>query len=64
MQSSEQRKKVSLFMHQRGSKMSAFIPVACTVATVLVCILAYRTGKGTLRTIERKKRKNVRNTRS
>ncbi|WP_275888489.1 hypothetical protein [Desulfobulbus alkaliphilus] len=44
--------------------MFAFIPVACSIATALTCILAIQTGKGTMRTIERKKKRNARKARS
>lgn len=44
--------------------MFAFIPAACGVAMVLACILTYQTGKGTMRVLEQKKRRNVRKNRS
>lgn len=44
--------------------MFAFIPIACSVATALTCILAIQTGKGAMRAIERKKRRDARKARS
>lgn len=43
--------------------MFAFIPFACCVATALTSILVYQTGKGTMKTIERKKKRNARKAR-
>nr|WP_321465099.1 hypothetical protein [uncultured Desulfobulbus sp.] len=43
--------------------MFAFIPIACSVATALTCLLAIQTGKGTMRTLERRKRRNARKAR-
>ncbi|WP_459918558.1 hypothetical protein [Desulfocicer niacini] len=40
--------------------MAFFIPIACSIATALTCALAVETGKGTKKTIERRKRKNAR----
>lgn len=40
--------------------MAPFIPLACGVATALTFVLALETGKGTKRTIERRKRRNER----
>jgi hypothetical protein len=47
-----------------GGNMFAFIPIACSVATALTCILAIQTGKGAMRAIERKKRRDARKARS
>ncbi len=44
--------------------MAPFIPIACGLATVLTCALAVETGKGTEKTIKRRKRKNARKNRS
>ncbi|WP_281167874.1 hypothetical protein [Desulfobacter curvatus] len=44
--------------------MAPFIPIACGLATILTCALAVETGKGTQKTIKRRKRRNVRKNRS
>ncbi len=44
--------------------MAPFIPVACGIATALTALLAVETGKGTKKTIERRKRRNARKNRS
>ena len=42
--------------------MAPFIPIACGIATALTCALAVETGKGTKKTIERRKKRNARKT--
>lgn len=44
--------------------MALFIPVACGIATILTCALTYETGKGTMKTIERRKKRYARKSRS
>ena len=43
--------------------MAPFIPLACGIATALTFVLTVETGKGTKRTIERRKRRNPRKNR-
>ncbi len=44
--------------------MAPFIPVACGVATAISCVLFVQTGKGTVKTIRRRKKRHDRKARS
>ncbi len=40
--------------------MAPFIPLACGIATALTCALAVETGKGTKKTIQKRKKRDAR----
>jgi len=44
--------------------MAPFIPIACGLATILTCALAVETGKGTQKTIKRRKQRDAKKNRS